>query len=465
MRILVLTNLTAGHLRFGTELVAHDLALEWAGAGHDVTLCGPVESGPVLLASSAGGVNVMPLPPGPPRRRVDYFARDVAPPPDFAGRVDELAPDVAVVVGFGPAGITLAWLDLLAQRGVPVALWHHMASVTCQQRFLQYKDRTPCDGRVTVRRCTACRLTAAGAPEPIAEAAALLPLPLAAARLPGRLGRAAGGRALTAAFARSVEGLRGRTERVFVGADWVGAVLAANGFAPERITRVRPGLRRDLGTALAGTPRPPRAPALRLACWGRIESIKGVEVAIGAVRMANEAAPDGGDVTLDIIGPFDPAQPYHRYLARLAAGDGRIVFTGRLEAAALAARLAQADAAVIASTCQETGPLTVFEAHAAGLPVLGSDLGGIGEICGPDPSARLFPAGDAAALGRLIRALLADRAEVERRRALVPRARTMADVAAEILPVLEQMAPDAAYGRHTRQTRRLAPSVAKRRGG
>ena len=86
----------------------------------------------------------------------------------------------------------------------------------------------------------------------------------------------------------------------------------------------------------------------------------------------------------------------------MASGDTRIQFVGQLEAPELAQALRRADVALIPSPWLETGPLTVFEAHAAGLPILGARTGGIGEICASDPSARLFERNNDSELAKLI---------------------------------------------------------------
>ncbi len=443
LSILVLTVLPQPGGRFGTELVAHDLAARWAGDGHTVTLAGHARVGmDGDLDFAPNGVAPAVLPALPPPGLLQHFTRrSPGAPPGFEALLAQTRPDVAVVVGFGPGSINLSHLGALTAAGVPATLWHHVAGLTCQQHGLRLMERGPCDGRVLVGRCAACRLTQAGLPEPLARVAARSPFGAGAARLPGPLGHVLGGRALSAAFARSVEALAAEVAHTFVGAHWVREVLVLNGFDPARISLVRPGLRHDLAATLAAAPRQRPAPdgTLRLAYWGRIDDAKGIDTAIHAVR-----ALPGRALTLSIAGTFDPTLPFHAHLATLAGDDPRIAFLGRLEADALAARLAASDVALIPSPVIETGPLTVFEAHGAGLPILGARTGGIAEICGDDPSARLFLRNDHGALAVLIDELVADPVEVARRAALVPPARTMADAADEIAPHLARLSARAA---------------------
>ena len=71
--------------------------------------------------------------------------------------------------------------------------------------------------------------------------------------------------------------------------------------------------------------------------------------------------------------------------------------------------LAAADAVVVPSIADESLPLTVLEAMAAGVPVLASRLAGIPEAVQDGVTGRLFEPGDAGALASLLRELAADR--------------------------------------------------------
>ncbi len=438
LSILILSTITLPEGRYGTEIVADDLARLWSELGHRVVRAGPAGADVPLEAWTEGPVRIAPLPPSPPLTRMATFERRSPSVPGLDRLVAETAPDVAMIVGFSPGTIDLAHLEVLAARGVPMALWHHVPGVTCLQFGLRYKNRAPCDGEVLVQRCTACRLGAGGAPEWTAEVASRIEIPGMTSAPPGKLGHMLSGRLLTRRFAESVQALRRHFGHVYVGANWVRDVLMRNGFAATQISLVRPGLREDLAKALqrgAGLGAPSPSPTLRLANWGRLDDTKGVDTLIRAVQRL-----EGVDLRVGIAGGGTPGSGYADFLKSLAGGDPRIAFLGRLGPAAMSELLTDSDAAVLPSTWLETGPLTVFEAHAARLPILGSAVGGIGEVCGPDPSARVFPRDDDAALAALIAERAAAPAEAIRRRALVPKARTMRDAAHEMLPAMEVLA-------------------------
>jgi len=88
------------------------------------------------------------------------------------------------------------------------------------------------------------------------------------------------------------------------------------------------------------------------------------------------------DITLDIYGAVQDASG-ERELARLrqlANGDARVTFKLPVDAKSVVDTIAAYDVLAVPSRWMETGPLVVLEAFAAGVPVLGSRLGGIAEL-------------------------------------------------------------------------------------
>lgn len=102
---------------------------------------------------------------------------------------------------------------------------------------------------------------------------------------------------------------------------------------------------------------------------GRLVEEKGYDTAIQAARMA--------EVPLCIAGA-GPDEPRLREIA----GDGDIRFVGLLSPAALAELRREAAVVLAPSRCEEACPYAVLDAAAAGIPVLGSDRGGIPELIG-----------------------------------------------------------------------------------
>ncbi len=124
---------------------------------------------------------------------------------------------------------------------------------------------------------------------------------------------------------------------------------------------------------------------------GRLSNEKGVDVLIQAV--GREPA-----LTLDILGegPVRPA------LERLAAevAPGRVRFRGRLDKASVHAAMRSAVAVVVPSRWYENQPVTILEAFACGVAVIGTSLGGIPELVNHGVNGYTVPADDPAALAK-----------------------------------------------------------------
>jgi glycosyltransferase involved in cell wall biosynthesis len=92
------------------------------------------------------------------------------------------------------------------------------------------------------------------------------------------------------------------------------------------------------------------------------------------------AAPDAS-VSLDIFGVVQSNANADLLdgLRRQAGDDNRIRFLPSLDYDTVIDRMAEFDGVVVPSQGMETGPLVVLEAFAAGVPVIGSALGGISD--------------------------------------------------------------------------------------
>lgn len=136
---------------------------------------------------------------------------------------------------------------------------------------------------------------------------------------------------------------------------------------------------------------------------GRVVGWKGMEIAVKALA---EPVLRDLPVRLLIIGEGDAKTGLARLAEKLGVAE-RVIFQGAVPHKELPAWYALADAGVFPSIADEAFGITIAEAMACGLPVIGSYIGGIPEVIGNEEvSGLLVPVADyrtlAGAMARLI---------------------------------------------------------------
>jgi glycosyltransferase involved in cell wall biosynthesis len=147
---------------------------------------------------------------------------------------------------------------------------------------------------------------------------------------------------------------------------------------------------------------PLRQDATDLLFIGELRHLKGIDVLIDAITLLRGR---GRALTATIVGD-GPDAGLFRQKAMDAGLSGAVTFAGALPAREAFAR----GRLLVVPSRAESLPYVVLEAGAAGLPVLASAVGGIGEIFGPDAD-RLVAAGSDWALAGAIEAALDDAEE------------------------------------------------------
>ncbi len=317
-------------------------------------------------------------------------------------------------------------------RGVPVVLTYHTPTVTCQRGTLLRWGMDECDGIVDPVRCAACTLHHLGGPRWTSRLVAHVPEEVGDAlgrrHLSGGPWTALRMRSLIAARKRALQTLFAACDRVIAPSDWAERVLLLNGVPRDRIARSRHGVDAPRARRQAG-PRDPGAP-LRLAHLTRLDPAKGTDILLHAVRALPSAR-----LELDIfaVAQGPEATEYGARLRGIAGTDRRIRFATAVEPPLVIDLLQGYDFIAVPSQVLETGPLVALEAFAAGVPVIGSALGGLLENVRDGVDGLLVtPHGSPAAWSLVLARCVEDRALVTRLRASVRPPRTMADVAREM---------------------------------
>jgi glycosyltransferase involved in cell wall biosynthesis len=329
-------------------------------------------------------------------------------------------------------------IDLARARGIATVLTYHTPTVSCTRGTLMRFGASACEGRLDVRDCTACTLEGLGAARSVGHAVSLMPRSLTA--WAGRHGTGGAWTALrmpslVSARHQEIRRALGSADRVVSLTPWVARVLQINGVTPDKIVASAHGV--DVPAARADESAPSATGRVRLVHLGRLDPAKGTAVLLRALR----AAPDL-PIDLDVFGVVqsETGTAIRQGLDALADGDDRIRLRAPLPHADVMAALPSYAAVVVPSQGMETGPLVVPEAFAAGVPVVGSHLGGIADKVRDGVDGLLVrPHDSPVAWGEALRRLVTDAQLLPALRRGVRPPRSMADVAADMTAIYREL--------------------------
>lgn len=356
----------------------------------------------------------------------------------FAAILDRTQPDIVHLHAMSPA-VSLQVVYEIRKRGIPAVFTCHIPGITCPRGTLLRYGAQVCDGVWDLRRCTRCTLQARGLPLPIASLIAATP-PFAAEQLAARGLR---GSAVTALRMRSLQAGRQSTlieffrnvDRIVSVSGWLRELLIANGLPADKVTLCRHGASQSFSTKPAAS-RASRDGAFRIAFLGRLNPAKGVHVLVEAIRRRPAIW-----VKLDIFGIVQDDVAFVERLRKSIGSDPRIQILEPLSNDVVVERLHDYDALAVPSQWMETGPLVVYDAFLAGIPVLGSRRGGIAELVTHERDGLLVEPADPEAWANALERLSTDERLRQQLRSGVRTPRSMQAVAAEMSVLYAEVAP------------------------
>ena len=415
----------------GTEVYVSELARRLRSAGHEVLIAAPEALGQDERTYDEGGVKVYryPIPVRVTRDEAQgrVAARGAERFHDWLRRAE---PDVVHMHTY-VTGLGLAEVRAAKALGARVIATTHSASLgfTCQRGTMMRWGTSLCDGLVAPMKCAACQLQHRGVARPLALAAATIPASVGALGrgIPGRLGTMIGMTDLITFNQSAQREMLDLVDRFVVLSEWARNVLIANGAPADKVVLNR------LGVRFPQTPVPTRrsgAP-VTVAYIGRFDPIKGVTDFARAISMVPRSTP----IRFEFHGPvqFRTELAVVDRLKAIVGPDAWVHFGGELDDAGVRSVLTRVDVVCCPSRVLEGGPTVALEAHAAGVPVIGSDIPALSELVRDRVNGRLYPAGDARALADLLMELAAEPGLVDRWRAGLPTVRTMDDVTRDYL--------------------------------
>jgi glycosyltransferase involved in cell wall biosynthesis len=332
-------------------------------------------------------------------------------------------------------GVGLYHARYIKSCGIPLVVTVHVPGVTCARETMMRWGRVPCDGEMKARRCSACCLQGKGLPFPLAWMITAIPTAATewSAALTSSVSTMLQMPKVLRDRAAHVREIFGVADRVVAVSRWLYDVLLRNGVQTQKLLMIPHGIVAQV-TVRSHARR--TADKLRVGYVGRFSPIKGVHVLVSALRRL----PRSVAIELYLFGTArgDEAREYLVSLQKLAESDPRVRFCGELTDSNRHEVFASFHILAVPSLCLETGPLVVLEAFDAGLPVIGSDAGGIRELVKDSDNGVLVKPGNthawALALNELQKRWVKGEWSWK-----IPQPRTSRQVAVETVLVYEQV--------------------------
>jgi glycosyltransferase involved in cell wall biosynthesis len=423
--------------RAGVEIVTLRLAQELKARGHE----------PHVFAAkrSIPGSGIEPYETqdyefeGIPVRRVGRPEEGLSRPyqlnfwnEDMASRAQEYLretnPDVVHAMHL--QGLSASVLPAFKESGVPLVFTAADFWPVCPVVDLRRHDGALCTGP-EVTHCVRC--IASRNPDPrLGKAARLTPgtllqvadlasrTPLSHLSLPLRQVRAVGERP---AYIRENMEL---VDRVVAYTELTQDLLVRNGIGAGKTVVSHYGIDTS-GLAEAAERRRP-SPTLRVGFVGTLAPHKGCDTLVRAFNML----PPHLDATLAVHGDPDRYPSFADELRELAADEGRISFRGAFSRDELGRVMSELDVLAVPSRWYENAPGVIFEAFAAGMPIVATNLKGMSEFVKHGENGLLFELENAGDLSRQLRRLGEEPGLLDTLRAGISPVKTVAEYADEM---------------------------------
>lgn len=290
--------------------------------------------------------------------------------------LDVEQPDIMHVHSLSRA-VSLMTVQEAKKRQIPVVFTHHVPTVSCVRGTLMYLGSLSCDGRLDVTRCVFCNLNKLGVGSIGAHVLSRIPEPIGSLL---QRARKQGG-IWTALRMRQLVALRQQVTREFWEAvdhivalnAWTRDLLLLNHVPSSKITIVR-HTRTSSEAELKPALSPHSDDTLKLVYLGRLAPEKGLDIVVEALSKIPQAR-----ISWDIYGIRQSNDPYTINLLSLIEKDNRIRLCDPVPQDEVLKTLTQYHVLVVPSRWLETGPLVILDAFAAGIPVIGTGIGGIAE--------------------------------------------------------------------------------------
>lgn len=304
-------------------------------------------------------------------------------------------------------GASLTHLQIVKREGFKTVLTYHTAGQSCPQRALLFKGKYICDGHHEKWRCAQCLLTYRSYPQPLPFIFSNIAIPFLN-NYSNPVHRIANIRSLVQMYFSTFKEIYSLHDKIQVHAKWCKDLLLLNGVPEHKIFFTKLGIPRVSYKSLTNPNEEKNNNKLKALFIGRCDRIKGVHVLITAIKVLPKNFP----IELHILGPYWDTTSYGKKQLKRIASDKRFVLPKLIRPEEVIKYMQEMDLIIIPSICNETGPLVMLEALNVGLPVIGSNCGGIAENIINGENGWLFERGDANELAKLIAGLTKEKIQM-----------------------------------------------------
>lgn len=312
-------------------------------------------------------------------RQMMYGGGDPTASAAFGRILEECQPDLVHFHAFSPA-VSVLCLEECNNRSIPAITTYHTPTQSCIRGTLMRHGNEVCDGHLEVKRCAACFLEGHGMTRTAATCMTLAsPITKHLTSLPFF----SDGQKAALQIQDLMQLRQSATRKWWAGmkriialCEWTKQLLCNNSVPAAKIQLIRHGL--PVAVDCKSTNQfsnQTKSNCVKLAFLGRLDTTKGIDLIVSALKSVQ-----GWDVTVDLYVIASATESVEiKQLRQAIRLDSRLKICDPIPSDRVVDTLKCYDALLVPSRWMETGPLVVLEAFAAGIPVVGSKLGGIAE--------------------------------------------------------------------------------------
>ena len=372
---------------------------------------------------------------------INYFSRGKLNDTSyFKEKLREIKPDLVQFNGFSDVW-GFSHLVACKELNLKTVLWHNIPTITCMQHELLYMSKKPCDGKFSLKKCTSCRINLSIKSEFISNIFGTIgnfPINIFNYKYLDRLLSA---RQYSYEFYNSIRLIENNFDNILYGAEWVKKILLINNFDKDKLVFVRPSLSNEFWSLYSDK----KSNVLKqktsisrkninFLFWGRLVSSKGMNVIRKAIKMLKSH-----EYNIHIVGDMNKGDQSFNQLYYENKNNKKIIFHDALEQSSIFKLGCECDLALIPSSWFETGPITVYEAFAMELPIIGTKLGGIEELCLHNFNSLLFELNNHYELANYMISLIKEPQKIDYLRSNLPSPRSPNDLGEEITHIYEKL--------------------------